>query len=378
MNILHIMKDYKPTLGGSVVRNSSILENYSRIYNRDNIYLLNLEGKLYSSYAQIKGIKVYRVCNIVQLIFKAIQMIKVARIDIIHAHNFRCLFVAYIAKILSHSDIKLIFELHAMYNMNQLKKFISYNVIKKVDAVVVLANCAKNYLVESHSIPASKIHVIRNGCDIDYQDCSLKNKHSKNIIDYQLIDIIKNKQDRLLFAYVGSFYQWQGVNFIADNINAIIAASKNIELILIGNGPEYNYVNKKCLQSSYATNIILYPGVGRETLSIIMPYFDVMLIPRLKNISTDTAVPLKLVDAMMAGKCILAANDNGLLEILDDSNAMIFESGNIDDFIAKMQKLIEDGQLREMLGRHSAIDAQKKFVTWSESCNKLHQLYCGL
>ena len=362
------MKDYKPTIGGSVVRNSNMLENYLLQVPEDKLFIINLDGDIAPSSSIENGVMVYRRRNLKELIKKAVNIIQTENISVIQAHNFRFLFAAFCAKTIARKKLKIYVEIHAMYHMSWYKERISRHLLRKADKIVVLAECAKKYLVDNNRISPDKIFVVRNGID--------ESVHKETIADENFTkQVIQAKEEYLIALYSGSFIEWQGVNFIADNFDNLLDSFPNLAIVMVGNGPDYDYVSAKSLSSKYKDRILLHHGISKQELLSLYDFTDILLIPRLKTLSTNTAVPLKVIEAMEYGMCIVSANDNGLLEALDDSNAFLFESGSINSLTSSLKEAIDYPEKRERLAEKARKDAGKLFVSWQDNAKVMKDLY---
>lgn len=369
MNILHLMKDYKPSAGGSVVRNSKMIENYKNLFEKDNIFIINMEGNKYDGYSCDHSIQVYREKSLGRLVKRGLNLVNKENIEIIQAHNFRFLFAASLIQLFTRKKVRIFVEIHAMYHMNMIKEALSFYLLKKVSGITVLAECAKNYLIEIYNINPDKIHVIRNGV-------SQKQNNSLVSIDSNIANRLQKLRDVYCIAiYYGSFYEWQGVNFLAEHFDYILQNEKDIFLFLLGDGPEYENVKNLSEKAQLKDRIWVHQNVSKEEIDSIMKYADIVLIPRIKNISTDTAIPLKAIESMEKGKCILASNDNGLLEVLNPDNAEIFDSGNIESFLSHLQILVHDKEHREKLEENVQTDSKNILFSWEENSKLLHTLY---
>jgi glycosyltransferase involved in cell wall biosynthesis len=102
------------------------------------------------------------------------------------------------------------------------------------------------------------------------------------------------------------------------------------------------------------------------------------MIPRLKTLATDTAIPLKLVEAMQVGKAIVASKVDGLTELLDDSNSVLYEANSVAEFTNAVQKLINDEKLRLTLGESAKDTIRNSLRSWEDSINIVYRLYTVL
>ncbi len=368
MTILHLMKDYKPIIGGSVVRNSNMIENYIKQVTDDTAIIVNLDGKKFDAQSNENGVEVYRARSLLELVKIAKMLLKNQNIDMIQAHNFRFLFAAFVVRFLSSKKTKIFVEIHAMYNMSWYKEILSRLLLKRVDGITVLAECAKEYLIKEYKMESEKITVIRNGIDLSVERVNLQDREL-------LFGIKELKKQYLTILYTGSFIEWQGVNFIADEFDNLLGNISEIAIVMIGNGPDYEYVKDKYLKCAYKDRIILHKGISKQEIYTVYDFADIVLIPRLRNLSTDTAVPLKVIEAMENGKCIVSANDNGLTEVLNETNSLLFESGNVDSLMDKLILAVKNKEQRDRISMKAKIDVKKNFISWEDSAEKMKELY---
>lgn len=369
MNILHLMKDYRPTIGGSVVRNGNMIDAYKSEYPLDQIFIINLEGKEYVKKSDEKGVVVFRVSRVQEMINLAAKLINEEKIDIIQAHNFRFLYAAYISRLKSKRKVRLFVEIHAMYNMAWYKKKMSLFLLKKVDMITVLAECAKKYLVSKCNINEQKVYVVRNGIGEKVEKKVLGDRQFRK-------ELLHLKEEYQIVLYTGSFYEWQGVNFLANFFDEILDNVPQIALVMVGDGPDFAYVKNKYEVAKNKARIKLHVGVSKSEVLDLYEISDVVIIPRLKNLSTNTAVPLKVIEPMELKKVILSADDDGLREILNDNNAMLFDSGNIESLVLALKKIVWDDE-KEKRAKQAKIDVSEMFCTWKENARVMHKLYGG-
>ena len=358
------MKDYRPNTGGSVVRNSNMIENYITISN-DSLTVMNLDGDKYPKHSLENGVAVYRYKSLFSMIRSAIRIARIKKIEIIHAHNFRFLLVGYICQLFNRNT-KLVVELHAIYKVGKIKEIISYYILSKANLIIVLSESAKRYLIREKNIKQPEIIVIRNGAP----SRNIEPKESDFTAE---IKKIRNKY--CVVAYMGSFFSWQGVRFIADNIDNILEKIPNIFILMLGDGPEYEYVYNALSSSKYAERTVVHHSITKNEIDTLFKVIDVVLIPREKNMSTNTAVPLKVVEAMQNDRCILASDDDGISELLNESNAKLFRQFDIESFIAQLHVLSENKVIREQLGNKAKEDAKNCLKTWEWNAYEVRKSY---
>lgn len=369
MKVVHIMEDYRPTVSGAMVRNSSMLEAYKKRFKQDDVYVVNLEGKKYVGKEVINEITVYREKNIFRQLLRAIRLVNRENADVIQGHNYRFLLIAYLASKLSRRHPKVYVEMHALYHTSSWKAWMGRRLLRKVSGVFVLAECAKKYLLDVYEMDGDKISVIRNGMSSELQE-DLKSICPNDEINRWIQD--QKQMGRKIIFYSGAFIEWQGVNFLAQNIERINNEVQNISILMIGDGPEYENVSKLAEKQK---NVLIHKGIDRGEINIFMDLVDVVIVPREKNLSTDTAVPLKLIEAMQKGKCIVASGDNGIRELLNDSNGLLYSPNIIEELISKIQQAMSRDDLRITLGKKAQDDVDEILTSWDTNSVVVHDAY---
>ncbi|MBR2409073.1 MAG: glycosyltransferase [Lachnospiraceae bacterium] len=369
MKVVHIMEDYRPTVSGAMVRNSSMLEAYKKRFKQDDVYVVNLEGKKYVGKEVINEITVYREKNIFRQLLRAIRLVNRENADVIQGHNYRFLLIAYLASKLSRRHPKVYVEMHALYHTSSWKAWMGRRLLRKVSGVFVLAECAKKYLLDVYEMDGDKISVIRNGMSSELQE-DLKSICPNDEINRWIQD--QKQMGRKIIFYSGAFIEWQGVNFLAKNIERINNEVQNISILMIGDGPEFENVSKLAEKQK---NVLIHKGIDRGEINIFMDLVDVVIVPREKNLSTDTAVPLKLIEAMQKGKCIVASGDNGIRELLNDSNGLLYSPNIIEELISKIQQAMSRDDLRITLGKKAQDDVDEILTSWDTNSVVVHDAY---
>lgn len=92
--------------------------------------------------------------------------------------------------------------------------------------------------------------------------------------------------------------------------------------------------------------------------------------------STDTeSFGIVLVEAMACGKPIIASNLHGVrATVRNGVNGLLFERGNVNDLMAKLEQLLRDPELAERLGREGYRTVEQEY-TWKHIASRLISLY---
>lgn len=366
IKVLHVTHTYLPYIGGSSLRMRNLIEPIS---NDCEIHLLatrvlNDKTTKLADFETINGIHVHRVDKQSDVI-KAIKKIcKEANIDIIHAHNPRFAFFS----MLAFARKPIIFEIHALRQLSMIKAFITGRLYSICSKIIVLSISMKQTLINDYGIAPDKIEIIYNGIDLN------------KFIQQRNREIIKayGVTNEPVVGYLGTFYDWQGVIDLVQAFSLVAKKRDDAKLLMVGDGPEFQNVKNIVHQLGIENRVILTGKVQPEETPNYISAMDIFMIPRPKTSATETAVPLKLLEAMAVGKPIIATRLQALLEVLNENvNAVIAEPNDIDDIANAILKLLNDKELQKILGNNARKTVEEKF-SWDISSKSILQCYKDL
>ncbi|HEX5733894.1 MAG TPA: glycosyltransferase family 4 protein [Blastocatellia bacterium] len=150
---------------------------------------------------------------------------------------------------------------------------------------------------------------------------------------------------RLLF--VGRLTPIKGLDLLLEALRG----QNDIELVVAGDGEQ-----RRELESLARTHSIDAKFVGRVSASERDDLFsasDIVVIPSLALADGRTeGMPVICLEAMAAGRPIVASRVGGLPEIIvDGENGLLFDPGNVAMLANKLRMLVDDSALRESISR---------------------------
>lgn len=366
MKILNIVQDYFPHIGGTSLRIYNLYQPLIKKYNCEIHILVPKNGKKLKNYEVLDNIYVHRVKNyyIIPLAVRAI--LKKYKIDLICTHNPRPTFFAHLSFI---KNIPFILEVHTISQLSILKEFLNRFNYLRADKIITLSKSSRNFIVENY-------HVVPNNVEIVYNGYNFKTKYDKERIFY-----IKQKydldNDDLIVGYIGTFHDFQGVEYFVKSLPYIKKNYKKIKTLIVGNGPLNVYLKNLAKSLKISKEIIFTGTVLLNDIQYYYKLIDIFVIPRPSMLATETAIPLKLIEAMAMEKTILATNVGGLSEILENGkNALLVNPGDEIAIAKGIMTLISDKELRKKLAKN-AFNTSINFK-WENSSHKLFEIYKNL
>ncbi len=162
--------------------------------------------------------------------------------------------------------------------------------------------------------------------------------------------------------YFGRLSREKGVDTL---LRAHASISRALKLKIVGTGPL-----KDELHNSYPKAEFLGYRSGEELKNLVAKAaFVVVPSEWYENCS------MVVLEAMALGKPVIGSRIGGIPEQIDDGRTgLLFEMGNVEELVAKMQALASDSILRAAMGQ-AAREKLEKYYSLTRHCRQLISLY---
>ncbi|MBF4566991.1 glycosyltransferase [Plantibacter sp. VKM Ac-2876] len=158
---------------------------------------------------------------------------------------------------------------------------------------------------------------------------------------------------RLMF--VGRLVEKKGLSYLIEAVRRAPAGS--LELEIVGDGPL-----RTALETEASGLPVVFIGQqGRTELFAAYRRADVVVFPSVASTSGDQdGLPVALLEAMRAGRAIIATDLPGLNEVvLDDATGLVVPDRDAAALLRAIQRLADDPDLRARLGAAAATHAEQ-------------------
>jgi glycosyltransferase involved in cell wall biosynthesis len=259
---------------------------------------------------------------------------KILRLHFIaHSHCQR----SYLLKltILSRND----FTRHIAFFYEKFEVSIDKLVSRNADFVVAVSDEIKRYIC-SLGVSSEKVAVIPMGLDTAAFEPKVKDKE-------ELFREFGIPHDAFVIGYVGSLVKPKGVDLLVKAFSVLQNRGDfNPYLLMVGSG-EYKKEVENMVREGNLRSVIL-PGF-RKDVAKLLGIMSVFVLP-----SFSEGCPFALLEAMAAGKAIIASNIPSIREIVEDEKDSILIDPNDYGMLEKaILRLYYDPKLRENLGRNA-------------------------
>lgn len=176
--------------------------------------------------------------------------------------------------------------------------------------------------------------------------------------------------DTPVIGYVGSFNKYEGLDDLVAAGIALDQRGYDFRMVIVGSdqGSETSILDSLRLQAATAgiSEKIILPGrVPADEVAEWYSIIDISPIPRKPEKVTKIVPPLKPLEAMAMGKCVVVPDLPPLAEIIQHRHTgMVYRQGDGEDLVETFSVLINEPSLRQRLGA-AARDWASRERNWS-------------
>ena len=124
--------------------------------------------------------------------------------------------------------------------------------------------------------------------------------------------------DGEVIGFIGSFYDYEGLDVLIAAMPALIARRPGAQLMLVGGGPMEASLRAQAAASPAAARIRFVGRVPHHEVERYYSLVDVLAYPRKRMRLTDLVTPLKPLEAMAQGRLVAASDVGGHRELIRD------------------------------------------------------------
>jgi glycosyltransferase involved in cell wall biosynthesis len=280
-------------------------------------------------------------------ISRLIKIYKKGKFDIVIANVGKDIRLAgLVAKFVSGVSVIALHQVDREIKNNLRYRF-TYNSLANM--IVVNSFATKNTLLKSAPWLLDKnIKVVYHG--IDYEKFSIAN--TKDI----RTELGLSQQD-LIIGFVGRLSVQKGVKYMLDAFKLVAEKFKNVHLVIVGTGELEEMVKESATELNLEDRIHLLGF--RKDIPDLMRTFDIFLLPSLWE-----GFGIVLIEAMAAGKPVVATNTSSIPEIVEDGRSgILVPPENAEAISDALKKIISEPELRTKFGKEGQKIVCEKFTT---------------
>ena len=318
-------------------------------------HMTALEKKKVESHvdaARPKGVKIIPVAALVRAVdplkdFQALiflcKLMRQEKPAIVHTHTSKAGILGRLAaKISAVAVIIHTPHGHVLYGhfnrlMSRLFLLVERLFGRITDGVVALTDGEKNDYVQLSVYQAGKMVTIHSGVDIQrFSDVRTNATEIKKNIGL--------KPNTIVVGAVGWLLPIKGPSFLLKAMAAVWRGFPTASLVYVGKGELEQRLKSDAVRMGVADKV-LFLG-WRDDIPEIIQTFDLFVLP-----SLNEGMGRVLVEAMAAGKAVVASNVGGVPDLVKHGqNGFLVKPGDITDLSYYIGRLLQDEKLRLKMG----------------------------
>jgi glycosyltransferase involved in cell wall biosynthesis len=213
-------------------------------------------------------------------------------------------------------------------------------VFKNASIIIAVSTTVKHYIL-SLGIPASKI-VVNPPVGINLISFNFSAQESEKVKDE-----FKIPYKNLIIGYVGRLDSCKGLDTLIRAFSSLEKRNNlpHLTLLIVGGGDKKEKGRLERLVKDNGGSSVIFTGF-RDDVPRILSIIDIFTLPSLSE-----GCPIALLEAMAAGKAIVATNISAIRELVrNNSEALLFEPSSISGLEDALFRLCIDQSLRRKIG----------------------------
>jgi L-malate glycosyltransferase len=302
------------------------------------------------------------------LAFQQLRRLRRARPDVVHTHDHPALLAAAVGyRALSGRSIRLI---HSSYldlvgPRAIWKRLILGRLLAHCDVVTVVAqnSVEKLHFVATPVPPADVVQVVPGAASVRIRD-----KMDPEVAAFAAT--IGHRGGPVILQ-VSNFLYPEKVKGALRLMEALVDVRRrrpDVHLLLVGTGPLLGLVKETRDRLGLAESVTI-PGTFIEDLSLPVTLSDIHC-----HISLQDACPISILEAMHAGKPLVASRTGGIPELIEDGINGMLVGDQPGQIAAAIIDLLEHPERATAMGVRAQQTAQARF-TWERVAADFERLY---
>jgi glycosyltransferase involved in cell wall biosynthesis len=279
------------------------------------------------------------------LLRRMTRMLQRLRVDVVHSHEF--VMAVYGTAIARKLGIPHVVTMHG--NMNMTRKWRRRAALrwafKRSRAVVAVSEDTRRHLESSLGLRRGVVQVVPNGIPVRSGDGS-RVRRELGIMPSELV-----------FVAVGSLMARKGHAVLLEAMADLGRRSTmpGWRLLIAGQGAERPRLEAIIREHALEKQVHLLGP--RNDVPDLLAAADIFVMPSLWE-----GLPLAILEAMFAGKAIVASRTSGIPEAIDDRvNGLLTPPGDVVALTDALQLLVQNAEYRAELGRAAQQRATARF-----------------
>lgn len=214
---------------------------------------------------------------------------------------------------------------------------------RDADRVLTLTAALRDELV-ARGVAREKISLLPNGVSVD--------RYRPDIAPLPAIRQALPQDGAVVIGYAGSFTAYEGLDDLIQVMARLRGTTRRrAVLLLVGNGPEHRNCRALARRLGVERDVLFCDPVPPEDVPALYAAMDICPFPRKPYPVCELVSPIKPVEAMAMGKCVIVSSVRALAEMVTDGQTgLIVPKGDREALFRTLRAAIDAPSLRQDLG----------------------------
>jgi glycosyltransferase involved in cell wall biosynthesis len=288
--------------------------------------------------AQRRGLQIEMIDCRGKIDFRTISAVRNCilqrQMDVVHSHGYKANIYAYMAA--RGTNARLVATCHnwpgktvALRLYAALDRFL----LRRFPGIAAVSDPVRDSLLRS-GVPNDRIRLVQNGIDTE--------SFSRG---QPVLKQLPQVQGKKVVGFIGRLAQEKGLAYLMQAAESIVREDSNVAFVFAGDGPYRDSLCNLIKKLNLETHVVLLGK--RSDMVDVYASIDVLVLPSLSE-----GVPMVVLEAMAAGKPVLATKVGGIPQVIqDEKTGLLVDPADASQLTIALKRLLASPHLREELGR---------------------------
>lgn len=219
------------------------------------------------------------------------------------------------------------------------RRFDTY-VMRRAAAVITISESLRQNVIDRQI--ATVVSVVPNGVD------------PEQFRPVPTSDSVKARwglEGKRVLAYVGTFQPYEGLDALLSAVPMLADRVSGVHVLIVGHGPQDERLRRMVREHGLASVVTMAGRLPHADVHTAYAAADALIYPRASTRTTELTTPLKPLEAMAMGKCVIVSDVKALRElVVDGVTGLSYRAGDRGALIEVCARALEDDALRERVG----------------------------
>jgi glycosyltransferase involved in cell wall biosynthesis len=171
----------------------------------------------------------------------------------------------------------------------------------------------------------------------------------------------------VVVGFVGWFRKWHGLEMLLDVFARTDLASRRVRLLLVGDGPARPDLDRIVAERGLGGAVAFTGPVPHGDIPAHVAAMDVALQPS----APAYACPMKIIEYLAMGKCVVAPDQPNIRELVDDGeSALLFRPEDAGALARALETSAGDVALRSRIGSRGLAVVRERGYLWQNNARR--------